>query len=207
MEESTQTKEEAILAAAEREFLAKGFEGARTISIAKAAGVTHAMLHYYFRTKENIFERILDEKMRLMGESVLTAFGLPGLPLLERLKEGIARHFDFLAENPDLPRFIVNEVTSKPERYEMMRQRVQPIISVLVSGIQRELDGEAECGNIQTMDVRHLMLDILSLNIFSFIAYPIILPLIGDLAGDREAFLEQRKRENIEVILRRLKKI
>lgn len=207
MEESTQTKEEAILAAAEREFLAKGFEGARTISIAKAAGVTHAMLHYYFRTKENIFERILDEKMRLMGESVLTAFGLPGLPLLERLKEGIARHFDFLAENPDLPRFIVNEVTSKPERYEMMRQRVQPIISVLVSGIQRELDGEAECGDIEPMDVRHLMLDILSLNIFSFIAYPIILPLIGDLAGDREAFLEQRKRENIEVILRRLKKI
>ena len=61
MTETTKTKEQAILAAAEQEFLAKGFDGARTTSIAAAAGVTHAMLHYYFRTKENIFERILDE--------------------------------------------------------------------------------------------------------------------------------------------------
>ena len=42
-------KEQAILEAAEREFIAKGFAGARTTSIAEAAGVTHAMLHYYFR--------------------------------------------------------------------------------------------------------------------------------------------------------------
>ena len=56
-------KEQEILEAAEREFIAKGFAGARTTSIAEAAGVTHAMLHYYFRTKEQLFERILDEKM------------------------------------------------------------------------------------------------------------------------------------------------
>lgn len=205
MEESVQTKEQAILAAAEREFLTKGFDGARTTSIAKAAGVTHAMLHYYFRTKENIFERILDEKMRLMGESVTTAFGLPGLPLEERLKEGICRHFDFLAVNPDLPRFIVNEVTTKPERYEMVRQRIQPVVTMLVGSTQRELDEAARRGEMVAMDVRHLMLDILSLNVFSFIAYPIVLPLIGDLAADREAFLEQRKQENVEVIMRRLK--
>ena len=55
-----QKREQAILEAAEREFLKKGFDGARTTSIAAAAGVTHAMLHYYFRTKEQLFERILD---------------------------------------------------------------------------------------------------------------------------------------------------
>ena len=207
MEGSVQTKEQAILEAAEREFLRKGFDGARTTSIAKAAGVTHAMLHYYFRTKENIFERILDEKMRLMGESVTMAFGLPGLPLEERLKEGISRHFDFLAANPDFPRFIVNEVTTNPERYELLRQHIQPIVTMLVGTTQRELDEAAGRGEMVSMDVRHLMLDILSLNVFSFIAYPIILPLIGDLAADREVFLEQRKRENIEVIMRRLKRL
>ena len=76
-------KEQAILEAAEREFIVKGFAGARTTSIAEAAGVTHAMLHYYFRTKEQLFERILDEKMRLMGESVLAAF---------RFHHGQSRH-------------------------------------------------------------------------------------------------------------------
>ena len=58
-------KENDILRAAEREFLAKGFSGARTVSIAQAAGVTHAMLHYYFRTKEQLFERILDENGKI----------------------------------------------------------------------------------------------------------------------------------------------
>ena len=58
-----QSKEQQILEAAEKEFLEKGYNGARTTSIAKAADVTHAMLHYYFRTKEQLFERFIDKKM------------------------------------------------------------------------------------------------------------------------------------------------
>ena len=121
-------KEQEILEAAEREFIAKGFAGARTTSIAEAAGVTHAMLHYYFRTKEQLFERILDEKTRLMSQSVLTAFGQPDLPLQERIRDGVESHFDFIAANPDLPRFIVNEVFSRPERYEAMRRRIRQAV-------------------------------------------------------------------------------
>ena len=206
MTEQTQNKEQAILEAAEREFLAKGFDGARTISIARAAGVTHAMLHYYFRTKENIFERILDEKMRLMGELVMTTFGRPGLPLLERLRDGIARHFDFIVVNPDLPRFIVNEVFARPERHEVMRQRLRKIMDDLLSGMQTQLDESAARGETEPMDARMLMLDIISLNVFIFIAYPIIEPILGDLTADRERFFELRKQENIETIMRRLKK-
>ena len=101
MTKPARNKEQAILEAAEQEFLNKGFAGARTTSIAEAAGVTHAMLHYYFRTKEQLFERILDEKMRLMSRSVLTAFGQPDLPLPERIRDGVESHFDFIAANPD----------------------------------------------------------------------------------------------------------
>lgn len=56
------------------------------------------------------------------------------------------------------------------------------------------------------MDARMLMLDIISLNVFIFIAYPIIEPILGDLTADRERFFELRKQENIETIMRRLKK-
>ena len=206
MTETTKTKEQAILAAAEQEFLAKGFDGARTTSIAAAAGVTHAMLHYYFRTKENIFERILDEKLRLMGESVLAAFGQPGLPLAERLRDGIERHFDFIMANPDMPRFIVNEVFSRPERYETMQARIREIAGVLMCDIQRELDASADRGETERIDVRMLLLDIISLNVFPFIAYPVIEPILGDLTADRERFFARRRAENTEVILRRLKK-
>ncbi len=206
MTEQSRNKEEAILEAAEREFIAKGFDGARTTSIAEAAGVTHAMLHYYFRTKENIFNRILDEKMRLMSRSVLMAFGEAGLPLVERLRKGIENHFDFVVENPVLPRFIVNEVMSRPERHEAFKRRIGYLLGAVVEGLQHELDEAADRGETERIDVRMLMLDIVSLNIFSFIAMPIIEPLVGDLAADRETFYRLRKAENVEVILRRIKK-
>lgn len=206
MSETIQNKEEAILEAAEQEFLTKGFDGARTTSIAAAAGVTHAMLHYYFRTKENIFERILDAKIGLMKELLMSAFGQPGRPLLDRIREGILCHHDFLVANPDLPRFVINEIFSKPERYELMRGQLRSIIDMLTDGMQREMDELADRGEVERMDVRHLMLDVMSLNVFSFIAYPIIEPLIGDLGCDRAAFFEDRRRENVETIMRRLKK-
>ena len=206
MGKTTPNKEQAILQAAEHEFLTKGFDGARTISIARAAGVTHAMLHYYFRTKEHIFERILDEKMHLMGQSILTAIGQSGLPLQERLSDAIGRHFDFIAANPDLPRFVVNEIVSRPERYDTMRVRIRKIADPLMRDLQQELDESAEQGLTEPIDARILLLDIISLNVFSFIAYPILEPVLGDLTADRDRFFALRKAENIEIILRRLRK-
>lgn len=206
MGKTTPNKEQAILQAAEHEFLTKGFDGARTTSIAQAAGVTHAMLHYYFRTKEHIFNRILDEKMRLMGQSILTSFGQSGLPLQERLSDAIGRHFDFIAANPDLPRFVVNEIVSRPERYDTMRVRIRKIADPLMRDLQQELDESAEQGLTEPIDARILLLDIISLNVFSFIAYPILEPVLGDLTADRARFFALRKEENIEIILRRLRK-
>ncbi|HJG89757.1 TetR/AcrR family transcriptional regulator [Barnesiella viscericola] len=202
----TKDTEADILKAAEQEFMLRGFDGAKTASIARAAGVTHAMLHYYFRSKELLFDRILTDKMRLMGQSVLTAFGNPGLPPLDRLKDGISRHFDFLMANPDLPRFIINEVFSRPERYELMRGEISRIVDRLMQSMQHELDKLAGRGEIESVDVRHLLLDIVCLNVFPFIAYPLIEPVFGSIASDRSHFFEMRKAENIEVIMRRIKK-
>ena len=71
----SQDTETRILEAAEKEFFEKGYAGARTTSIAEAAGVTHAMLHYYFRTKDNLFERIVSEKINMLGDIILSAIG------------------------------------------------------------------------------------------------------------------------------------
>ena len=64
------TREAAILKAAEEEFLTKGYAGARTTEIAKVAGVSHTMLHYYFRTKENLFNCVYEQKVKLLSESI-----------------------------------------------------------------------------------------------------------------------------------------
>ena len=76
----------------------------------------------------------------------------------------------------------------------------------LIVDLQRDLDAAAARGELETLDVRMLILDIISLNIFPFIAYPIIEPVLGYAAKGREQFFAQRRKENVEVILRRIKK-
>ena len=201
-----QSKEQQILAAAEQEFLTRGYDGARTTSIAQAAGVTHAMLHYYFRTKEQLFERIVDEKFETMSHSMFAIMGDPSLPIVERIKGGIEAHFDFVAQNPLLPRFVINEIISRPERYDVLYKRVGAIIDNVYRGLQSEIDRSAERGEIERIDIKMLFISIMSLNIFTFLAYPFMEPLMGELMANRERFLAERKAENIETILRRIKK-
>ena len=201
-----QSKEQLILAAAEQEFLTKGYDGARTTSIAQAAGVTHAMLHYYFRTKEQLFERIVDDKFATMSHSMVAIIGDPSLPIVERIKGGIAAHFDFIAANPLLPRFVINEIVSRPERYEVLYKRAGFVVNSVYNGLQAEVDRAAERGEIERVDVKMLFISIMSLNIFTFVAYPFMEPIMGELMADRERFLAERKAENIETILRRIKK-
>lgn len=201
-----QTTEQQILVAAEQEFLAKGYDGARTTSIAQTAGVTHAMLHYYFRTKEQLFERIVDAKFETMSHSMFAIMGDPSLPIVERIKGGIEAHFDFVAQNPQLPRFIINEIISRPERYEVLYKRAGIIIETIYRDLQAEIDFAAERGEIEGVDIKMLFISIMSMNIFTFLAYPFMEPLMGELMVDREKFLEARKVENVETILRRIKK-
>ena len=144
-------KENDILRAAEREFLAKGFSGARTVSIAQAAGVTHAMLHYYFRTKEQLFERILDQKVQAMAQSVLASFGQPGLPLVERIRDGVECHFDAVAANPDLIRFVINEIFVYPERFQAMQQQMSLVIERLIADLQAEVNAACPSGRSRTV--------------------------------------------------------
>ena len=205
MDTTNLSNEQKILNAAEQEFLTKGFDGARTTTIAKAAGVTHAMLHYYFRTKESLFQLIVDDKFSTISHLMFTIIQDSSLPLLERIKGGIEVHFDYVAQNPNLPRFVINEVISHPERYELFQKRIGETVGNVYQNLQKDIDQAAKQGEIIYIDVKMLFISIMSLNIFTFIAYPFMEPLMGDLMTDRQKFLNERKAENVETILKRLR--
>lgn len=204
------TTEQLILEAAEQEFFAKGFDGARTTVIAERAGVTHAMLHYYFRKKEQLFERIISKNISLLARMMIAAMGDPGMPFVERLRTGIASHFDFIAAHPQLPRFFLNEVLSRPEHYHIMYGRIKEVGEQLFAHLQQDADRAADRGEIERVDVWMLFISLISLNVFPFIINAFIEPvsdeLMGGLMADREKFLALRKAENIEMIMRRIRK-
>ena len=199
--------ESRILQAAEEEFLLKGLEGARTTAIAERAGVTHAMLHYYFRTKNMLFERIIEEKMRNAGNIMQAVFVLGDMPLMERVKRGVEQHFDFIAANPNLPRFVIQEIYSHPERHEIMRSQVLTITKDWLCDPQRHIDESAATKATEWIDARMLLLDIVSLNLFAFNGYPFVSLMFDGLVTDKKVFFEKRKAENVELIMRRLKKM
>lgn len=200
-----QSTEARILQAAEKEFFEKGYAGARTASIAEAAGVTHAMLHYYFRTKDKLFEQIVAGKINMLGDIILSAIGDGNLPLEERIRQGVERHFDFIAANRDLPRFIVNEVLSRPNHIEIMKRNALLVVNSLLGSLQREIDEYAARGLCRKVDARMLLIDIVSLNVFPFMAAPIVYSAIGDSYSNYDEFLAMRKKENVETILNKLK--
>lgn len=197
-----QSTEERILEAAVQEFMAKGYAGARTTAIAEAAGVTHAMLHYYFRTKDKLFDRIIESKIGTLRDIMLSSLGDPTIPLFDKIKNAIESHQDFIAANPDLPRFIINEVLNRPDRMPMVIERLKHHTPIVVESLQRQIDEYADRGLCRRVDAGMLMLDIVSLNIFPFSARPMVNALLGGMMENPQAFVEARKKENVETIMK-----
>lgn len=197
-------KEQAILAAAKEEFLDKGYDGARTTSIARAAGVTHAMLHYYFKTKEQLFERIFQETMGMLVEGILEVFTQTDKPFKERIVEALGIHFEVIRQNPRLPLFMIREVASRPERFAIIKNVISTFAGNLLIALQRDIDQAVAKGEISHIDATTLLLDMISLNVFPFIVKPVFEAATGlDLNVDSK-FWELRKQENTQLIMRRL---
>ncbi|MCH5226393.1 MAG: TetR/AcrR family transcriptional regulator [Muribaculaceae bacterium] len=197
--------EQKIIEAAEQEFLIKGFDGARTTSIAAKAGVTHAMFHYYFRTKEKIFEKIISQKLSLLTQLIIESISLENLSLEEKLRRIINSHIDFVSENPELPGFLVREIFNNPDRFEILKSKFETVAPILIQNLQKDLDKGHEEGKYKITDARLLLIDIISLNIFPFMAAPLINAILKGYMTDKENFKELRKKENFETIMRKIK--
>ena len=200
-----QNTEQQILRAAELEFLSKGYNGARTTSIAKAAGVTHAMLHYYFRTKELLFERIIDKKMTEITPLITYLIGNESLPLVDRIREAVSVHFDFIMANPDLPKFLMNEVIPYHDRSVMLISKVKDVLNIFEK-LQHEVNEASSRGEIEHFNVPILFQSILAMNIFPSLMSEFIPQILTDDKLTQERYMALRKAENIEIIMRRIQK-
>ena len=200
-----QNTEQKIIEAAQEEFMVKGFAGARTTSIAEKAGVTHAMFHYYFRTKEKIFERIISQKLELLASLIKDSIISGNYPLEDKLRHIIDRQIDFIAEKPELPCFLVREIFSNNERLALVRSKIESFAPILVSNLQYELDKGNKEGKYRKIDARMLLIDIISLNVFAFMAAPLVNVVLSGFMDEKERFRELRKKENFDTIMRKIK--
>lgn len=130
---------------------------------------------------------------------------MPDMPLFEKIEAVICRHLEFIASNQDMLHFVIREVFSQPERLGYAIGEISGNASSIIESLQRQIDDYAERGLCRRVDARMLMLDIASLNIFAFMASPVVNKLFGGVMEDKDAFLEMRKKENVETIMRKLR--
>lgn len=196
--------EKAILEAALIEFADKGFTGSRTTEIARRAGVTHAMLHYYFRTKEMLFDKVVNNKIDDICSTILPVFTDVSLPLIERIEKGLSLHFDFLNENRKLPSLLFGIFSSGNELAGKFKAIMSERVASSILLLQKELDDAYSNGIISKIDAVMLLSDIVSLNAMPFIAWPMLSGILSINPETETSFLMQKKEENRKTILKRL---
>lgn len=199
-------KEELILQAAEALFLTKGYTNTSTTEIAQKAGCNQALVHYYFRTKENLFQQIFIKKvMSLFAEFMKTRPA--GMDFTESLRERMGMYFDFIEANKQLPFMVINELAANLERRQAFCEelRTNPIYTQLYRQFDNEVKREIQAGHICPIDTADLYMDIFSLTICTFITLPIYRLLFQlDSEAERQYILKRRE-ELITAIQKRLR--
>jgi len=167
---SLETQED-ILKAARSIFIQKGLAGSRMQEIADKAGINKALLHYYYKTKEKLFEQIFKEAFVKMMRP-LSTFLADDSELFQKIRN-ICHHYNkSLIEFPFLPNFIMNEINTDPSRIikMIMDEGMQNGRDRTMAQIKEAVDS----GKIRPIDPRELILNIISLSIFPFISQPVI---------------------------------
>lgn len=183
--------EERIKVAARKVFHQKGYAGTRTRDIAEEAGINHAMVNYYFRSKEKLFGIVMLETMTFFFKGVSTILNNENTSLEEKIEQIVANYIDLLLEEPELPTFMFNEVRTNPEPFVANT----PILQALENSVLARQYAEAVAqGRITEPNLIHTVLNVISLVIFPFIAQPIFTALSRT---DKEAYktlmLERKK--------------
>ncbi len=179
--------EEKIIQAAEKVFLRDGYDGARMKVIAEEAGLNKALLHYYFRSKENLFEKIAKAKMQEFLPT-LGAVLFTDISLIEKLEHFIDRYLDLLSQNPYMPLFLINTVHKDPD---FIRNLPKEFLQGFLGYFKLEINK----GNIRNIDPRQFILSLIAMCIFPFVAKPIAKHMFDMEEGQYQQFLEDRRGE------------
>ena len=205
MDNKELSTEQIILEAAEAEFLEKGYGNAKTVAIAKRAGVSHSMLHYYFRTKEQLFQKVFKEKVQTFTQMFSVVFE-QNTDFSETLRLVIETQFNFLTQNPQLPMFVIREILLNKENRDWAIKTLFPHFFPFISTIEKMLKTEISKGAVRPIAIQNLLMNILSINISFFIALPAlqeVFPITKDT--DFANILNERCESNVQFILNALK--
>lgn len=200
MKNEEKNTEQAILQAAEALFLKQGFAQTTTKQIAQQAGCNQALVHYYFRTKDNLFERILEEKVHFVADNFI-AINAESISLEERIEKLVEVHFTLFNRNPRLVPFIFTELFYDARRLRPVLVQIRSYATALFVRFDTLLQQEARAGRIRPVTTLDLALTIISLDVAPFMLRPVAQEAWELTDEQAEQLLVARKREIVDTLL------
>jgi len=196
----TKPSEGLILEAAIKVFTRKGYAGARMEEIAKEAGINRALLHYYFRDKETMFNIIFETKFKEFFTGLFGAFQ-SNAPLLQKIERVIDHEITELARHPDLARFVIMEIARQPDRLIQFGQKLGLNPRMMFANFQEEISRNVKAGNIKPIDGRQLLMNIISICVYPFVAKHIVKAMLQMDENSFAELMEKRKKDAYEFIV------
>jgi len=185
----------AILAAAEQIFAKLGLEGARTDAIAAEAGVNKALLYYYFKSKDGLYEAVVVDHFREFNRQALEVLSAPG-DVRETLLRYVSLYFDFISARHRYASLYQQLMTARGKPLERL---VRKYFVPRSRAFRKLLERGIREGALRPTDARHTALSVVGLIVFYFSAAP-VLQLLGQSDAYSAANLKRRKQEVLDFI-------
>ena len=189
--------ESRILDAAHAVFMRRGTAGARMTEIAREAGVNHALVHYYFRSKQRLAEAVF---RRAIGQFFPIMIGVftSDASIEEKVKRVAAAQIDMLLRNRYLPAYLIAELNHYPERAEQLLGSIagttpSNLRARLFGTLGKQLEEAANAGTLRAITPQAFVLNLVSMVVYPFAARPLVLAIMGQDEATFEAMMERRK--------------
>jgi AcrR family transcriptional regulator len=195
--------EEKIFEAATEEFVDKGMDGARMQDIATRAGINKALLHYYFRTKDHLFDAVFEMIARKIMKRFSPVFD-ENFSFEDKIRFFFREHISFLQENPKLPGFILNEINRNPARIKKLLSSVD--FENIWNTFYKQHKEDLLKYNISKETMPQLMISIAAMSVFPFAARGIIEGALMKSGIEFNDFMEERKKFAAEFVISAISK-
>ncbi len=189
--EAQSTPESTILNAAKGIFQRKGMAAARMQEIADEAGINKSMLHYYYRSKQLLFEAVFKSAFSTLAPQLNEIINADN-SLFDKIINFTQNYISFIVKHPYLPNFIIQELNMNPEFVEKLFSEKMPNIDKF----RKQIENDVKDGLIKPIKAEQLFINILALNVFPFVGAPLIK---GFLNLDDDDFLKLMHERKIEV--------
>lgn len=190
MAEHDKQTEDRIFEAATEVFIEKGLDGSRMQDIADRAGINKSLLHYYYRSKDKLFNTVFEMIAMKMLKKFAPVFE-GNLTFEEKIRFFFKEHISFLQKNPRLPAFLLNEINRHPERIRkfLANVNIESFYDLLYSHHKDELDRYG----ITRDNFPQIMTTLASLSVFPFAAKKLLEELFGKVRLNFDEYIEERK--------------